>query len=87
MICDVGCRRDSDSVWLWLWCRPAAVAPTGPLAEKLPFATGVALQRKKKKEKKGKYPGWALPLLHGFDGGASLLILESAHVLGTAGMD
>ena len=21
-----------DPVWLWLWCRPAAAAPIGPLA-------------------------------------------------------
>jgi len=32
-----------------LWCRPAAAAPIRPLAWELPYATGVALKRKKKK--------------------------------------
>ena len=32
-----------------LWCRPAAVAPIGPLAWELPYATGEALTRQKKK--------------------------------------
>ena len=42
-----------DPPLLWLWCRPAAVAPIQPLAWKLPCAAGVALKRpKKKKEKK-----------------------------------
>ena len=35
---------------LWLWCRPAAVALTGPLAWEPPYAMGVALKRKKKNE-------------------------------------
>ena len=34
---------------LWLWCRPAAVAPIQLLAWKLPYAKGTALKRKKKK--------------------------------------
>ena len=29
---------------LWLWCRPAAVAPIRPLAWELPYATGAALK-------------------------------------------
>ena len=36
---------------LWLWCRPATVAPTQPLAWELPYAPGVALKKKKKKKK------------------------------------
>ena len=32
---------------LWLWCRPAAVAPIGPLAWEPPYASGAALKRKK----------------------------------------
>jgi len=47
MSCGVGCRQGSDLVLLWLWCRPAAVAPIGPLAWELPYAAGVALERKK----------------------------------------
>ena len=36
---------------LWLWCRLAAAAPTGPLAWELPHATGVALKNKQTKFK------------------------------------
>ena len=32
-------------------CRPAAVAPIGPLAWELPYATGAALKSKKVKNK------------------------------------
>ena len=37
---------------LWLWCRPAATAPIGPLAWKPPYAEGAALEKTKKKTKK-----------------------------------
>ena len=47
MHCRVGCRCSSDS--MWLWSRPAAAAPICPLAWELPYATGVALKKKKKK--------------------------------------
>ena len=43
-----------DLALLWLWCRPAAVAPIGPLAWELLCAMGVALKSKKKKERKRK---------------------------------
>ena len=33
---------------LWLWCRLVATAPSGPLAWEPPYATGVALKKKKK---------------------------------------
>ena len=41
-----------SQMWLgsgvaWLWLRLAAAAPFGPLAQELPFATGVAIKRKK----------------------------------------
>ena len=36
-----------DLVLLWLWCRPVAVAPIGPLAWELPCTTGAALKTKK----------------------------------------
>ena len=42
----------SDLVLLWLWCRPAVVAPIQPLAWDLPYAAGAALKKKKKKKKK-----------------------------------
>ena len=48
----VGCRRDLDSELLWLWHRPASVAPIGPLAWEPPYATGVALKNKTKQKQK-----------------------------------
>ena len=60
--CGVGRRCGSDPALLWLWC----AAPPAPLAWESPYATGEALERKKKikKKKKGKQrrPGiWLLP--------------------------
>ena len=46
----VGCRHGLFLLWLWLWRRPAAVAPGRPLAWELPYATGVALKEKTKKK-------------------------------------
>ena len=40
MSCGVGHRHGLDLVLLWLWCRPAAVAPIQPLAGELPYAAG-----------------------------------------------
>ena len=40
-----------DPPLLWLWCRPAGIAPIQPLAWGLPYAMGVALKRPKKKKK------------------------------------
>ena len=42
---DVGRRCGLDPVLLWLWCRPVAVAPIGPLAWEPPYAKSAALQR------------------------------------------
>ena len=55
MSCSVGCSCASDPTLLRLWCRRAATAPIPPLAWELPYATGVALKRKKKgkRERKG----------------------------------
>ena len=50
MSCGVGRRRGSDLSLLWLWSRPVATTPIGPLAWEPPHATGVALE----KEKEGK---------------------------------
>ena len=50
MSCGVGCRHSWDPVWLWLWRRPAAVAPIRPLAWELQYAAGAALKSKKKEE-------------------------------------
>ena len=48
----VGHRRGSDPTLLWLWHRLAAVAPIWPLAWEFPYATSVALKRKRWKKKK-----------------------------------
>ena len=37
-----------DPVLLWLWCRPAAVAPIQPLTWVPPYAIGMALKKKRK---------------------------------------
>ena len=43
--CGVGFRRGSDPMLLWLWCTPAATAPTRPLAWEPPYAAVAALKR------------------------------------------
>ena len=48
--CGVGHRLGSDPALLW--CRPAATAPTRPLAWEPPCAAGTALKTQKEKEKK-----------------------------------
>ena len=48
MSCGVGRRRGSDLALLWLWPRPAAVAPIRPLAWELPRAAGAAPKKQKK---------------------------------------
>ena len=52
MGCDIGRRHGPDHVLLWLWCRQVATAPIQPLAWELSYAAGVALKRKKNKQKK-----------------------------------
>ena len=41
-------RCGSDLILPWQWCRPAAAAPTWPLAQELPYAAGMTLKREKK---------------------------------------
>ena len=49
--CGVGCRHVQDLAMLWLcwWLRPVAAPPMGLLAWELPYAAGVALKRRRKK--------------------------------------
>ena len=47
---DRRCCLDPVLLWLWLWCRPAAVAPIRPLAWELPYTVDAALKKKKKKD-------------------------------------
>ena len=49
MSCGVGHRQGSDPAMLWLWPRPAAAPPIGPLAWEPPCAAGAALKKKKAK--------------------------------------
>ena len=51
MSCGVGCRLGLDLALLWLWTKPVATAPIGPLAWEPPYAAGVALKRQKRKRK------------------------------------
>ena len=51
---DVALLWAVDPMLLWLWRRPAAVAPIGPLAWEPPYAVGVALKRQNTKKKKKK---------------------------------
>ena len=43
-----------DPALLWLWCRPVAIAPTGPLSWELPYAVSEVLEKTKKKNKNKK---------------------------------
>ena len=56
MSCGVGHKCGLGLVLLWLWYRPAAIAPIQPLAWEPPYATGVALKSKKQKQKQKKKP-------------------------------
>ena len=53
-ICGVGCRPQVESGVAVLWCRLAAAALIRHLAWEFPYATGVALKSKKRKEKRKK---------------------------------
>ena len=50
--CGVGHRCDTAmaQVLPWLWHRLVAAAPIQPLAQELPYATGVPIERKEKKK-------------------------------------
>ena len=54
MSCGVACRPSLDPALLWLWCRPAMVAPIPPLAWEPPYAAGVALKKTKDQKKNNK---------------------------------
>ena len=54
MSCGVSHGHGSYPTLLWLWYRPAAVAPIQPLAWEFPHAARVALKSKKKKKKERK---------------------------------
>ena len=64
MSCGVDCRLGLDPTLLWLWCRPVASAPIGPLAWESPNAAEVALEKGTKTKKKKKQDILDLPLYH-----------------------
>ena len=49
--CGVGRRHGSDPALLWPWRRQTAIALIGPLPWEPAYATGVALKKKKKRQK------------------------------------
>ena len=58
-----GHRCSSDPLLLWLWHRPGATAPIGPLAWELPHTAGTALKiQNKTKQIEGSYQAQS-PLL------------------------
>ena len=52
MSCGMGQRCSSDPTLLWLWCRPAAIAPIQPLAWEPTYTVGVAPKKQKKKKER-----------------------------------
>ena len=50
-----------DPVWLWLWCRPAAIAPIRPLAWEPSHAMGAALEKTEKKQVEFLTLPWHVP--------------------------
>ena len=68
MSCGVGDRLGLDPVLLWLWRRPAAIAPIrslGSLAWEPPYAIGVALEKAKKKKERRKKKAQDWPYANG----------------------
>ena len=50
-----------DPAWLRLWCRLADLALIRPLPWELPYASGVALKRKKQSKTRENRPMWERP--------------------------
>ena len=50
MSSSIGRRCSSDLMLQWLWSRPADATLIQPLAQELPYATGVALKIKTNKQ-------------------------------------
>ena len=71
MSCGVGCRRGSDPMLLWLWCRPVATAQIQPLASEIPHDAGAALKiqqnTEKGRKKKGRKEEWKEGRKSGFE--------------------
>ena len=48
--CSIGRRHGLDLALLWLWRRPAAIAPIQPIASELPHTAGSALKKQTNKK-------------------------------------
>ena len=57
MSCGAVCRHSLDPTLLWLWCRLAAAALTGPLAWELPYVSGTDLKNYKQSNKQKESTG------------------------------
>ena len=62
MSSDVGLSCGLDPVLLWLWCRPAAIAPFRPLVWEPPCAMGMTLKRQKTKQNKKSFNSYITAL-------------------------
>ena len=60
MSCGVSCRCGLDLAWLWLWHRPAAMAPIRTLAWDYPHAMGAALKKKKNIQPSAPIPPYSV---------------------------
>ena len=58
MSCAGGHRHGLDPPLLWLWYKPVATVPNGPLAWQPPYAAGVALKRPKNINKNSHQVLW-----------------------------
>ena len=51
-------------MWLWLWCRLAAIAPIQPLAWEPPYAMGAAQEMAKRQKKPQKTKNEKIAISH-----------------------
>ena len=80
MSCGISRRHGLDLRLLWLWHRPAATAPIGPLGWEPLYATGTALKRQKKSQEKKKKKK-KLPLsVFGKEALAGLKVMPPGHL-------
>ena len=82
MSCGVGCRRGLDPVLLWLWRKPAAVAPIRPLAWEPPYAAGTAPE-KAKRQKQNKQTKIISASINNFIKVHKMLFFSNAVILST----
>ena len=67
MSCGVGHRCSLDPTLPWLWHRPVATAPSGPLASEPTHAVGLALEKTKRQKKMFILPKYRFASIYKFD--------------------